>query len=45
VDVALAVGCEGVHLGQDDMSKSLHAAGFPRKLISTSIRIGEEASS
>lgn len=21
VDVALAVGCEGVHLGQDDMSK------------------------
>lgn len=23
VDVALAVGCEGVHIGQDDMSKSL----------------------
>ena len=22
VDVALAVGCEGVHLGQDDMSES-----------------------
>ena len=22
VDVALAVGCEGVHVGQDDMSKS-----------------------
>ena len=22
VDVALAVGCEGVHLGQDDMGKS-----------------------
>jgi len=23
VDVALAVGCEGVHIGQDDMSKCL----------------------
>lgn len=22
VDVALAVGCEGVHIGQDDMGKS-----------------------
>lgn len=39
VDVALAVGVEGVHLGQDDMSKSHSTpyAGFPRRLISTSL--------
>jgi thiamine-phosphate diphosphorylase / hydroxyethylthiazole kinase len=24
VDVALAIGCEGVHIGQDDIGESLH---------------------
>lgn len=31
VDVALAVGCEGVHVGQDDMSEAFQA-DHPRRL-------------
>lgn len=29
VDVALAVGCEGVHLGQDDMGQSSSSTAMP----------------
>lgn len=34
VDVALAVGAEGVHLGQDDMRKFSSATDVSRKLAS-----------
>lgn len=32
VDVALAVGCEGVHIGQDDLGMSFYASSFPHSL-------------
>lgn len=35
VDVALAVGAEGVHLGQDDMSMLRSLPSFPRSELLT----------
>ena len=29
VDVAIAIGCEGVHVGQDDMGNCSHGGYFP----------------
>lgn len=29
IDVALAVGCEGVHIGQDDLGKALYLIRIP----------------
>lgn len=42
VDVALAVGCEGVHLGQDDMSELTSSTPLVITLIECRHRRGEE---
>jgi thiamine-phosphate diphosphorylase/hydroxyethylthiazole kinase len=44
IDVALAVGCEGVHIGQDDMGKSVRQTRVVQQLIPAKILLSPGAS-